>query len=342
MNRALRHLVTERLRSFLREPETVFWTFFFPALLAVVLGIAFRGPRLSPPLAVVVEGAGAAGVARALAADDAMRVKVLPRGEAAERLRSGRADILVVPGRPVVYRYDPARQESLLARAKVNEALQRAAGSRDPVPVADEAVREPGGRYIDFLVPGLLGMNLMSSGLWGLGWAIVEMRKRKFLKLLLATPMRRRDFLLSHVLARLAFVPLEAVTLLVLARFLFGVTAYGGFLDLAAVVVTGAVSFAGLGLLVASRARTMETVSGLINMATLPMILLSGVFFSTNRFPEVLQPLIRALPLTALNDALRAVMIEGASVPSLGPEFLILGLWGALSFGLALSLFRWV
>jgi ABC-2 type transport system permease protein len=342
MGRALRHLVTERLRSFLREPETVFWTFFFPALLAVVLGIAFRGPRLSPPLAVVVEYKGAADVARALAADGAVRVKVLPRGEAAEKLRSGRADILVIPGRPVVFRYDPARQESLLARAKVNEVLQRAAGGRDAVPVADEAVREPGGRYIDFLVPGLLGMNLMSGGLWGLGWAIVEMRKRKFLKLLLATPMRRRDFLLSHVLARLAFVPLEAVTLLVLARLLFGVTASGGFLDLAAVIVTGAVSFAGLGLLVASRARTMETVSGLINMATLPMILLSGVFFSTGRFPEVLQPLIRALPLTALNDALRAVMIEGASVPSLGPEFLILGLWGLASFGLALSLFRWV
>jgi ABC-2 type transport system permease protein len=187
----------------------------------------------------------------------------------------------------------------------------------------------------------LLGMNLMGGGLWGIGWVIVEDRIRKLLKLQLATPMRKRDFLLAHMLARLTFVPLEVVPLLFLSWLIFGVSSAGSLLSLSAVAVAGALSFAGLGTLIASRARTTATISGLINLATFPMIVVSGVFFSTSRFPDLLQPLIRVLPLTALIDGLRGVMIDGAHLATLWPHFLVMGLWGALCFAGALWLFRW-
>jgi ABC-type multidrug transport system permease subunit len=202
-------------------------------------------------------------------------------------------------------------------------------------------VTEAGARYIDFLVPGLLGMNLMGGGVWGIGWVVVEMRIRKLLKLQLTTPMRRRDFLLSQILSRLAFVPLETVPLLLLARWLFGVSPAGSWGALAAVSLAGAFAFAGIGTLVASRAQSSNVVMGLINLVTLPSFVLSGVFFSTSRFPELLQPLLRALPLTALVDALRATMTEGATVAALTPQLLVLGAWSLLSFLLALKLFRW-
>jgi ABC-type polysaccharide/polyol phosphate export permease len=333
--------VLARLRESLRHPETIFWTFLFPILLAVALGIAFRGERPGPTNVVVVDGPGATEAERGLQADDGMRVEVLSREESDHRLRTGRAAVMVIPGDPVVFRYDPTRPESRLARERVDRALQHAAGRTDPLGVSDKLVVEPGARYIDFLIPGLLGMNLMGGGLWGIGWVIVEDRIRKLLKLQLATPMRKRDFLLAHMLARLTFVPLEVVPLLVLSWLFFGVSAEGSLLSLAAVAVTGALTFAGLGTLIASRARTTATISGLINLATFPMIVVSGVFFSTSRFPDLLQPLIRVLPLTALIDGLRGVMTDGAHLATLWPHFLVMGLWGALCFAGALWLFRW-
>jgi len=341
MNRALLQLVVARVREILRQPEAVFWTFLFPVLMSVALGVAFRGERPDPASVVVVEGPGASLLEAALLPDNGVKVRRAGREAAEAGLRTGKAAILVVPGDPLTYRFDPTRPESHLARLRVDAALQRAAGRVDPVPVREEPVTEPGSRYIDFLVPGLLGMNLMGGGLWGIGWTIVEMRIRKLLKLQLATPMRRGDFLLSHALVRVLFVPLEVVPLLLLSRLLFDVRVAGSYGALALVSILGAVSFAGLGTLIASRARSTGAISGLINLCSLPMFVLSGVFFSTSRFPEALQPWIRVLPLTALNDALRGLMVDGAVLSALGAPLLILAAWGAASFLVALRVFRW-
>jgi ABC-2 type transport system permease protein len=341
MSRPLCHLVLARLRESLRHPETIFWTFLFPILLAVVLGIAFRGENPRSIHVVVVDGPAAAKIERGLQTDNGMHVEVLSRASAEHRLRTGQAAVMVIPGDPLLYRYDPTRPESRLAREKVDRALQHAAGRTDPLGVSDSLVAEPGARYIDFLIPGLLGMNLMGGGLWGIGWVIVEDRIRKLLKLQLATPMRKRDFLLAHMLARLTFVPLEVVPLLFLSWLVFGVSSAGSLFSLSAVTVAGALSFAGIGTLIASRARTTAAISGLINLATFPMIVVSGVFFSTSRFPDFLQPLIRALPLTALIDGLRGVMTDGAHLAALWPQFLVMVLWGTVSFAGALWLFRW-
>ncbi len=344
-NHPLYQLVLARTREFYREPEAVFWVYVVPVLLAVGLGVAFRNRPVERITADVAQGPHAADCVRALERDPRFVVQVQDADEARERLRTGKTSIVIVPsewdGARYEYLFDPTRSESVLARTAVNDALQRASGRSDPVPVSDVEIQEPGARYIDFLIPGLLGMNLMGGGLWGIGFVIVDMRIRKLLKRLVATPMRKTHFLLAVMISRMLFMIPEFMLLLGVARVAFGVVIRGSVLAVIVLIVLGALTFAGLGLLVASRARTLEAVSGLMNLVMLPMWILSGIFFSSERFPAVAQPFIKALPLTALIDALRAVMLEGASLTSQGLEIAILLGYALVSFVLALSWFRW-
>jgi ABC-type multidrug transport system permease subunit len=342
----LAQLMLARLREFYREPEAIFWVYGFPILMVVALGIAFRNKPVEHISVDVQQGAGdVAFVEKALAKDPTFKVKVGDSDACRLRLRTGKTALVVIPvasASPACdYLFDPGREESLLARARVDDALQRAAGRKDPVRVQNEEMNEPGGRYIEFLVPGLLGMSLMGGGLWGVGFATVDMRIRKVLKRFLATPMRKSDFLMGILLSRLMFMVPEVLLLLVFAWLAFGVVIRGNLLLLAALILLGAFTFSGIGLLVASRARTMEAVSGWMNLAMLPMWVLSGIFFSSDRFPDAAQPFIKALPLTPLNDALRAVTLEGAGPVSLWPQVAILAAWGVVSFVLALRWFRW-
>ena len=204
-----------------------------------------------------------------------------------------------------------------------------------------QEMTEPGGRYIDFLVPGLLGLGLMGGGLWGVGFAIVDLRIRKLLKRYIATPMKRSHFLAAMMISRLLFTATEAIVLLLCARLLFGVVNYGNPFAVGALIILGAFQFAGIGLLVASRAQTLEAVSGLMNLVMLPMWIASGVFYSVERFPAAIQPYLRVLPLTPLIDAIRSVMLEGASLTELGSEVGLCSLWGVVTFALALKWFRW-
>lgn len=338
---ALAQLVLVRLRAFFREPSTVFWSFGFPILLTIALGIAFRARPPEPVRAAVLAGPGDERVRAALAADPGITAEVLPEAAAGAALRTGRAAIVVVPGDPPTYRSDPTRPESRLARATVDDLLQRAAGRPDAFRPAEAKVTEPGARYVDFLVPGLLGMNVMSAGMWGIGWVIVEDRQKKLLKRMVATPMRRSEWLLAFVIVRLLFLVIEVPVLVGFAMLVFDVPMRGSWLALGAVAVLGALAFSGLGLLVASRAKNTQTVGGLINLVMMPMFIVSGVFFSSENFPRAIQPAIRALPLTALNDALRAVMNEGAGLVAVWPEAALLAGVAAASFALALRFFRW-
>ena len=340
----LYQLTLARVREAVREPGVLFWVFGFPILLSVGLGLAFRGRGPEPVVVGLLEGPGAADVEHALGAAG-IKVERVDEARARTRLRAGKVALVIVPGAttaaPLTYRYDPKPAEARLARAAVDDVLQRAAGRRDPRAVRDAPVTERGSRYIDFLIPGLVGMNLMSGSMWGIGWVIVNMRVRKLLKRLLATPMRRRDLLLAQAIARTGSVPLEVGALLVFARLAFDVRVTGSWLALAVMSVAGALAFAGLAILVASRAQNTETVSGLMNLVMMPMFVLSGVFFSAAHFPDVLQPALSLLPLTALNDGLRAVMIDGAGFGAVARPLAILGAWGLASFGVGLRIFRW-
>ncbi|HZI92878.1 MAG TPA: ABC transporter permease [Patescibacteria group bacterium] len=339
----LEQLLICRLREFFREPEAIFWVYGFPVLLAIGLGIAFRE---KPPDMVRVDvdrtqAAAADRVLASLSARSGFLVEEHTAEECAARLRMGRTDITVVPGDGYQYVYDRSRPESVLARVRVDDALQRAAGRQDPVGTGDKLVTQPGSRYIDFLIPGLLGMNLMGGGLWGIGFVTVDMRVRKLLKRLVATPMRKTDFLISMIGSRMIFGLPEIILLLAAGTLLFQVMVRGSLLAVLFISMLGAVSFSGLGLLVACRAQKIETVSGLMNLVMLPMWLLSGIFFSSERFPAAAQPFIQALPLTMLNEALRAVILEGATLVSQLGRLGGLAAWGFVSFVLALRWFRW-
>lgn len=334
-------LTLAKIRDLLRTPEAIFWVFVFPLVMALALGVAFRSRGPDPARIGVLQADDAQRVQAVLDDNPDLQARILEESEAAEALRAGRVALVVIPGEPVTFRFDPTRPESRLARALVDAALQTDAGREDVLQVRAQEVTEAGSRYIDFVVPGLVGMNLMGTGLWGIGFSLVMARSRKMLKRLAATPMRRSHFLLAQMLGRLSFLVLEVGALLLFARFAFGVPIRGSMFALIVVTFLGALMFAGIGLLIASRTRTIEGISGLMNVVMLPMWILSGIFFSTERFPAVMQPFVQALPLTAVNDSLRAVMIDGASLASQTGELAIVGAWGIGAFAAALWLFRW-
>jgi ABC-type multidrug transport system permease subunit len=319
----------------------VFWVFVFPILLAAILGLAFRSrPPEALPVAVVAGEAAAARLA-ALAAEPSLKPERLTEAEARAALARGRVVLVVSADEPPAYTYDPTQPESRAARLAVDAALQQARGRADAFTASRVEVTEPGARYVDFLVPGLLGMNLMGTGMWGVGFSLVVARNGNLLKRLVAAPARRSHLLGAQLVSRLVFLVPEAGALLLFAWLLLGVPMRGSLAALATVSLLGALAFTGLGLLTAARPRTIEGVSGLMNLVMVPMWVFSGIFFSTERFPAAAQPFVQALPLTALNDALRGVMLDGASLAAMGPELLNLTLWGGVSFALALRLFRW-
>ena len=344
-NSSMVQLTLVRFREFVREPEAVFWTFIFPILLAAGLGIAFRqrGPD-KLQVGVLSTSPRSASVIESLKKDSTLVVQSYDDSSGAKALRTGKIALLVAPTTSkdsVRYVYDRGRSDAVNARVIVDRAVQVGAGRADLVRATDTYVTEKGSRYIDFLIPGLLGMNLMGSSIWGLGFAIVTARSKKLLKRLMATPMSRVQYLLSFLASRLVFLILEIFTLLGFGHWAFGVPLRGSLPTLLLICFLAAVSFGGLGLLSASRARTTEAVSGIMNFIMLPMWIFSGVFFSSSNFPRVVQPIIKALPLTSVNDALRANMLEGTQITALGVEMAVIIGWLVISFVLALKLFRW-
>jgi ABC-type multidrug transport system permease subunit len=337
----LLQLTLARLKEFVREPEALFWAFVFPILMSVAMAVAFPASAGRPVAVAIAPGPDADGIRRALEADGHLHVREVEPGGGQRALREGEVDLIVVPGAPPIYRFDAAREESRTARLLVDDALKRAAGRIDPWQAREEPQDVPGSRYIDWLIPGLVGLGIMSTGMWGVGFSIAQSRMRKVLKLLVATPMRKWEYLSAQLLARLVFLAPEVAVPITFGALALGMPMRGSIATLAVVAVTGGLAFAALGILVASRVRTFEAISGLMNLAMLPMWLLSGVFFSAANFPPALQPLIQALPLTALNDALRAVVLEGAGLRAVGSELGVLGGWTAVSFAVALRIFRW-
>ena len=340
------HLLMARMLELKREPEVVFWVFVFPLLLATGLGIAFRNKPGDVISVAIVAGQGSQEAGRLLqdsAQHGSFKVSLVDGESARKGFRLGKYDLVIEPGKPgsLQYLYDPARPESTLARSEVNDAVQAAAGRKDVIATSLITSSEPGSRYIDFVIPGLLGMNLMNSGMWGIGFALVDMRQRKLLKRFIGTPMRRSDFLLALLSSRLVLMIIEIGLLLTLGVIVFHVRVLGSLISIILLGAAGAMCFGGVGLLTASRAQKIESVSGLMNLVMMPMWIFSGVFFSYERFPAVIQPLIKALPLTALNDALRASILEGTPLRSQWPRLLLMALWGGLSFVLALKWFRW-
>jgi len=344
MEHQLAQMIAARVREFWREPAAIFWVYVFPLVMLLALGTAFRNRPVETVVVALIDESPDSEWAKRL--DDDVRFRELHFVEAEEGrrlLRAGNVDLVVDRNDDgeFVFLFDPTRSTAIIARNATNQLVQEAAGRTDPETIHVQEFKEPGGRYIDFLVPGMLGMGLMGGGLWGVGFAVVDLRIRKLLKRYLATPMNRRYFLASIMFSRLLFTIPEMLFLVLFSRIFYGVVCFGNYWELALLVILGSTQFAGIGLLVASRAKTLETVSGLMNLVSLPLWMASGIFFSIDRFPDAVQPLLRVLPLSPLITAMRGVMLEGLTLADQLPEVGIILAWTIGSFALALSLFRW-
>jgi ABC-type multidrug transport system permease subunit len=341
---ALVQLSLTRFREFIREPEAVFWTFVFPLLLAGGLGIAFRSrPADVAKVGVLSSAPNANRALAALSADSSINARLLDDTAATTALRIGTVALVVVARdtAAVEYRYDDARAEARIARSATDRALQKAWGRRDPLTVNEALVRERGSRYIDFVLPGLLGMNLMGGSVWGIGFSIVDARRKKLLKRFVATPMRRPQYLLSFLVMRLLLMVVEVIVITLFGVLAFGVPMRGSLPVFALTCLLGTLAFGSIGLLIAARAKTIEGASGWMNLVMVPMWVASGVFFSSANFPAVVQPFVQSLPLTAMVDALRGVMLQGGGWHAERGELGILAAWSAVCFLLAVRFFRW-
>lgn len=334
-------LTLARIREFVREPEALFWAFIFPIVMSLALAIAFPSTADNPVLVGVAPGEGSAALRAALTRAAGLVLKDVPPDDEARALREGEVQLVVRATTPPTYVFDPARSESRTARLVVDDVLKTAAGREDPWSARQEPLAIAGSRYIDWLIPALIGINVMGNSIWGIGFSIVQARLRKLLKRMVASPMRKSEFLLAQILARMLFLAPEVAAPLLFGVLAFGLPVHGSLAAIIVVSIVGALGFGGVGLLLASRARTIEAISGLANFVMLPMWILSGVFFSSANFPDAAQPFIHALPLTALIDALRAVILEGATLGDVRSELQLMAVWAIVPFAIALRIFRW-
>ena len=335
-----------RVRETWRTPEAIFWVFVFPLVMIVALGLAFRSDRVETILVDIEQGAEAETIETALSQDERFKITTSTAEDARRRLRVGKTELVIAAASSTgdgqyEYIFDPTRPGSLLARNSADDVLQTAAGRSDVISTRNTEISEKGSRYIDLLIPGLIGMGLMGGGLWGVGFAVTDMRIRQLLKRYMGTPMKRPHFLAAMMGSRLLFMIPETLFILFIAWVLFGVVSQGSYLLVGVIVILASLQFGGIGLLVASRAKTVEAVSGLMNLVMVPMWIGSGIFFSPDRFPDLVQPVISVLPLTPVIRSLRMVMLEGAGLMSVAPSLLLMLVWGGLTFAIAIVLFRW-
>ncbi len=343
--RVLKQIALTSFREFIRTPEAVFWTYGFPVIMAMVLGLAFSSDEQVPLPVVVVRAEGQTELVQPLTArlSDNKRLSVteLPRDEAELGFKHGKFVVMLEgPVSAPKMSFDRMRPDAELTRMHVEHTLLHRGGDGREV-ITTSSVEIAGSRYIDFLIPGLIGLNLLGAGMWGVGFNVVRMRDRKMLRRLMVTPMRKVEFLFAFMLSRLVLVIPDAALIVLFGALAFDVPVLGSLWIIMLVTLLGGFCFMGLGLLVAARTKTIEGVSGIMNLIMVPMWLLGGSFFSSERFPDAMQWLIQALPITHINDALRAVMLEGSGLAEVWGQLLFLLLFSVACLFSAVKLFRW-
>lgn len=326
--------------EFWRAPEAVFWTYGFPLLMTVVLGFAFQPSDPAPVPVAVVSGEDASQLSLVLGKNPRLQVEILELAEADAALARGRVSLVVRGplGEPSL-RSDPVRPEAELARLHAERALRDGSDAWE-LPRFEPETR-PGARYVDFLIPGLIGLNLLGAGMWGIGFKLVEYRAQLLLRRLFATPLSRGEFLAGFLLSRLVLAIPESALIALFGIMFWDVPFRGSIAATCVFVLCASLAFSGLGILLASRPRTIEGVAGLINAFLLPMWLLGGVFFSNDRMDGLLGFAASMVPLTWCSDGLRDLMLEPAGFADVaGPMLWLIGFALACYFA-ALRVFRW-
>jgi ABC-2 type transport system permease protein len=345
MNKSLYQLILVHFKTFFREPAILFWAILFPIIMAWVLGIAFSGKGESVRMVYVtgeysqpekITGEKVVG----FETGNVFRIKFEKASEP-DAIRAIKRGVisLYVEGRgdSLVYHFDPLNPDAQLLHLLLERELAGAKNENAAV----EPLETKGTRYIDFLIPGMIALGIMNSCLWGIGWTLIETRMKKLLRRMVATPMNKSVFMLSQIITRIVLGAVETVLLLVFAYFYFGTVITGSIGAFVLVFLTGIFAFAGIGILSASRASKTEVANGIVNAVTLTMTILSGIFFNYHNFPDWTIPIIQALPLTLLADAIRSIFIEGAGLADIAVPILILLATGFVTSVIGLRIFKW-
>lgn len=368
MNSILFQLVISQFKLFFREPGVVFWSFGFPVVMAWILGIAFanKGEILRNVAIVTENPAAVSALPKWLheksgtvdnqlsgeaelewevgmnAGDQArFRFRAMSEEEAVLALKRGQISLWIEgsPETNLSYRFDPDNADARLTYLLLETAFREKISSEIKAEI--RPLTMVGIRYVDFLIPGLMAMSIMNACLWGIGWNLIELRIKKLLRRIVATPLRKSIFLISHGLNRMILSAAEMLLLYIFAYFYFDIRIQGSLLALALVFLSGYCAFAGIAILISSRVQNTQSGNGMINIVTMPMFILSGIFFSYHNFPDWLIPYVEVLPLTMLTNSLRGIITEGIGLaqviqPSLG----LFGI-GAVCFALGLKLYLW-
>jgi ABC-2 type transport system permease protein len=345
-------LVLINFRNFFREPGALFWSFAFPIAMAWVLGIAFSGTperkfkilvagdstlkKLYPAEAqhsfIKEIGTGTGLIAKA-------EFTVASEKEIQDALKKGLCILYIdlQKGQPVCH-YDPGNSEAVNLYLMLDRELAIQSGEKR---YATEKITTKGIRYIDFLIPGLLAMGIMNSCVWGISWYLIELRMKKLLRRMMATPMKKSSFILSHFITRLCLTVFESCTLVLFGWLFFDLQMTGSLIALILLYLSGILAFGGIGLILASRTQSTHVANGLINAVVLPMTIVSGIFFSYQSFPEWMIPLIKILPLTILADSVRAIFNQGAGIAEMMVPCSVLSFIGLLFYFIGLKIFKW-
>jgi len=355
-------LVIIRFLEFIRQPGIIFWAIIFPVMMAWVLGVAFgKKSELMITIALVSEDKiENQALLEFLTSKNTIKndslfyqslsneklrttkYKFIPTtwDSAVIMVKQGKTNIIIKENADsILYFFDPANSEAklsyiMLASAIEKQDLTYKSGSIKPF-------TKTGTRYIDFLIPGLIAMGIMNSIMWGISYGLIDIRVKKLLRRMVATPMKKSSFLLSHFVARVMLSAIEACILLGFSYYFFKISIQGDLGALLVVFLAGNFAFAGIAILIASRVSDSRVGTGLINLIILPMTILSGIFFSYHNFPEGIIPVIKVLPLTMLADSIRAIFIEGVGFEKVWSNVLLLTSVGGIGFILGLRFYKW-
>lgn len=346
MNTSLYQLILTNFRVFFREPAILFWAMLFPIIMAWVLGIAFSGKRESVRTVYVIgreipeKLSGEKVFGENTGNPSKLKFKKASEEEAVKAVKQGVIVMYVeVAGDSLTYHFDPANPDAQLTHLILERGLRSSSDTDSKTSI--EPLQARGTRYIDFLVPGLVALGIMNSCIWGIGWNLIETRMKKLLRRMVATPMKKSLYLTSYIITRVIQGGFETLVLLLFTYWFFGTEITGSFAAFVAVFLAGIFAFAGFAILIASRTAKTEVANGLVNLITLPMMILSGIFFNYHNFPDWAVPVIQALPLTLLADSIRAIFIEAAGFAEILRSIAILSITGLVTFGIGLRMFKW-
>jgi ABC-2 type transport system permease protein len=352
-------LLISDLKQFFRDKTALFFAFAFPIFYMLIFGWIFSGASITYTVGLVDEDHSSVSniIAQSLEAIPMFKIVQGPLDSQMEDLKNGKLKALIALPQGMssslgngqvsnvkVY-YDPSQTTSSpiilsVMREAVNSINQQLSQRPTLLTLDTESVQTLDLRDIDYLVPGVLAMSILFLGLFG-ALVQVERREKKVLKRFGATPLKSYTIITSQVVYRLILALIQTMLIVLIAHFVFDVQMIGNWLVLIGVVIMGALTFISLGYLAVSRARTAESAMPIIQLIQFPMLFLSGIFFPVDMMPAFMKPVMAAMPLTYLGDALRQIMVGATPLYPLYIDVAVLGAWLIVCMLLASWLFKW-